>query len=107
MLRAVRRGADRATNSGADAYIKTIYESLAVTYTDAELKEAGRVAHEALTPEQLERMAPELKRRHTVNKRVGFRAEETSLAIAESRVSTSPKAGIAQPNPLLSFTPRR
>jgi hypothetical protein len=59
-------------NAEVDAYIEANYESLGPTYTHAELLEAVRVAHEALTPEQLERMTPELKRRLAVNRSVEF-----------------------------------
>jgi hypothetical protein len=41
-------------NSEVDAYIEAIHDSLGDTYTEAELKEAVRIAHEALKAEQLD-----------------------------------------------------
>jgi hypothetical protein len=53
-------------NAEVDAFIEAIYDSLGPTYTEAELREATRVAHLSLTQEQQERMLPELKRRQAV-----------------------------------------
>jgi len=39
-------------NAEIDAFIEGIYDSLGPTYTEAELLEATRLAHESLTQEQ-------------------------------------------------------
>ena len=52
--------------------LRPFCESLGETYTEAELKEVVRVAHEALTQEQRKRMDPEMKRPHAVNRSVEF-----------------------------------
>jgi hypothetical protein len=63
-------------NAEVDAYTEAIYNSLGETYSEAELKEAVRVAHEGLTPEQRERMDPGFKRRYAVNQSVEYPDED-------------------------------
>ena len=59
-------------NTEIDAFIEGVYDSHGPTYTEAELKEATRLANESLTQEQRERMLPELKRRRAVYQSVDF-----------------------------------
>ena len=59
-------------SSEVDAFITEIYGSLGPTDTHADLLEATRLARLSLTREQLERMAPEFKRRQAVNQSVEF-----------------------------------